>query len=220
MSKPRGRPRAYDPEQVLERALCAFWKGGYSGTSLDTLATATGLNRPSLYAGLGDKRTIYLKAMRRFQERARVHFCAALAPQPGDQRLTDVIARYLQAAIDVDGPQEDIDVSGCAVISTATAEALTDPAIKQVLEDVLEEMDEQLRNYLKNAQRSGVLRRDADVDALAFLMSATAHSIGIRARAGRSKAELERMLQGLAQALYPFDAEPSASSSAHQQDRA
>ena len=63
-SKSRGRPRSYDPEQVLERALHAFWKSGFSGTSLDTLALATGLNRPSLYAGLGDKRTIYIKAMR------------------------------------------------------------------------------------------------------------------------------------------------------------
>lgn len=52
---------------MLERVLQVFWKGGCPGTSLDTLAAATGLNRPSLYAGLGDKRTIYIKAMRRVQ---------------------------------------------------------------------------------------------------------------------------------------------------------
>ena len=94
--RPRGRPRAYDPEQALECALHAFWKGGYSGTSLDTLAAETGLNRPSLYAGLGNKHTIYIKAMRRFQRRARERFGAALASQPDDRSFVDVIARYLK----------------------------------------------------------------------------------------------------------------------------
>ena len=54
--RPRGRPRSYDPEVALKRATEAFWKSGYSGTSLDDLAAATGMNRPSLYAGFGDKR--------------------------------------------------------------------------------------------------------------------------------------------------------------------
>ncbi|MCR4158374.1 TetR/AcrR family transcriptional regulator [Kerstersia gyiorum] len=202
-TRPRGRPRAYDPDQVLERALQAFWKSGYSGTSLDALAAATGLNRPSLYAGLGDKRTIYIKAMRRFQAHAREHFGAALQPQPDDQSFADVIARYLRAAIKVDGLQEDTSVSGCAVISTATAEALTDPEIRQVLDDVLEEMDGQLLTRLQAAQAQGELPQDTDVEAMAFLMSSTAHSIGIRARAGQAKQDMERMVDSLARALCP-----------------
>lgn len=203
-TRPRGRPRAYDPEQVLERALLAFWKSGYSGTSLDTLAAATGLNRPSLYAGLGDKRTIYIKAMRRFQEHARQHFGTALAHQPGDLSFADVIARYLRAAIEVDGLQESSGVSGCAVISTATAEALTDPEIRQVLEDVLEEMDQQLLDRLQSAQDSGELPPDANIQALGFLMSSMAHSIGIRSRAGQTKQNMERLVDSLAHTLYPY----------------
>lgn len=196
--RPRGRPRTYDPEQALERALHAFWKGGYSGTSLDSLAAATGLNRPSLYAGLGDKRTIYIKAMRRFQRHARQYFGAALTPRPDDQSFADVIARYLRAAIEVDGPQESIGVSGCAVISTATAEAMTDPEIRQVLDEVIDEMDNQLRLCLEAATARGELAHEADVEALGFLLASSAHSIGIRARAGKTKQDLEQHVDALA----------------------
>ncbi|PTB24471.1 TetR family transcriptional regulator [Paraburkholderia caribensis] len=58
----RGRPRAYDADDALSNATDAFWLGGYSGTSLDTLSDATGMNRPSLYAAFGDKHALYLPA--------------------------------------------------------------------------------------------------------------------------------------------------------------
>lgn len=203
-AKPRGRPRAYIPEEVLERALLTFWKGGYSGTSLDMLATATGLNRPSLYAGLGDKRTIYIKAMRLFQMQARAHFNAVLTPWPDDQSFADVMSRYLHAAIELDGPQANSGVSGCAVISTATAEALTDPEIRQVLFGVLEEMDDQLLDYLKQAQERGDLSPNVDIAALGFLLSSTAHSIGVRARAGQTKQDIEQRVDALVRLLCPM----------------
>src|SRR5262249_13831611 len=55
----RGGPRQYDPELALAKAAAAFWKHGYAATSLDDLAAATGMNRPSLYAAFGDKRDLY-----------------------------------------------------------------------------------------------------------------------------------------------------------------
>ncbi|ALP65582.1 TetR family transcriptional regulator C-terminal domain-containing protein [Paraburkholderia caribensis] len=58
----RGRPRAYDADDALSNATDAFWLGGYSGTSLDTLSDATGMNRPSLYAAFGDKHALCLPA--------------------------------------------------------------------------------------------------------------------------------------------------------------
>jgi AcrR family transcriptional regulator len=58
--RPRGRPRAYDPDVALAQAMDTFWHAGYAGTSLDDLSAATGMNRPSLYAAFGDKRALYL----------------------------------------------------------------------------------------------------------------------------------------------------------------
>ena len=57
--RPRGRPRAYDPERAMDRATGAFWRAGYSATSLEDLTAATGMNKPSLYAAFGDKRAFH-----------------------------------------------------------------------------------------------------------------------------------------------------------------
>src|ERR1700743_1227920 len=69
--KRRGRPRAYEPEQALGKALDLFRKGGFAATSLDDLSAATGMNRPSLYGAFGDKRELYIKSYERYRENAR-----------------------------------------------------------------------------------------------------------------------------------------------------
>src|ERR1044072_1583576 len=67
----RGRPRAYEPEVALARALDVFWKEGFAATSLDDLSAATGMNRPSLYCAFGDKRELYIKSYKSYRDRAR-----------------------------------------------------------------------------------------------------------------------------------------------------
>src|ERR1700759_1462879 len=71
-AKKRGRPRAYDPDVALSRAMDVFWKDGFAGTSLDELSAATGMNRPSLYGAFGDKRELYIKAYQHYRDRSRV----------------------------------------------------------------------------------------------------------------------------------------------------
>src|SRR6202171_1662722 len=69
--KRRGRPRAYQPEVALGKALNLFRKGGFAATSLDDLSAATGMNRPSLYGAFGDKRELYIKSYQRYRADAR-----------------------------------------------------------------------------------------------------------------------------------------------------
>ena len=67
--KRRGRPRAYQPEVALGKALDLFRKDGFAATSLDDLSAATGMNRPSLYGAFGDKRELYIKSYQRYRDR-------------------------------------------------------------------------------------------------------------------------------------------------------
>src|SRR6202521_5231707 len=62
-----GRPRAFDADGALDRALVIFWRNGYEGASLPALTQALGINRPSLYAAFGNKEAVFRKAVERYE---------------------------------------------------------------------------------------------------------------------------------------------------------
>src|SRR5215470_17599780 len=73
-----GRPREFDVDQALERALQVFWRKGYEGASLPDLTQAMGINRPSLYAAFGNKEALFRKALDRYAEGPAAYLGAAL----------------------------------------------------------------------------------------------------------------------------------------------
>src|SRR5437870_13048980 len=73
-----GRPRAFDAEKALDRALTVFWRKGYEGTSLPDLTRAMGINRPSLYAAFGNKQSLFKKAVARYCQGPGAYTRAAL----------------------------------------------------------------------------------------------------------------------------------------------
>ncbi|MGY2339404.1 TetR/AcrR family transcriptional regulator [Pseudomonas sp. SDO5532_S415] len=185
--KGRGRPRAYDPQTALRQALDVFWNTGYSGASLDSIATAAGMNRPSLYAAFGDKHALYIKALEQYWETAAADMQAALTDT--ELSLRDALMRFYegQLAIYFSGEGQP---RGCFAIGTATTEAVEDPQIREVLSDRLSRLDADLEVRLRRAIEAGELKGDVDALALAVLASSLLHSISIRARAGKSRDEL------------------------------
>src|SRR6266849_10442783 len=75
---PAGRPRSFDMDQALDRALQVFWRKGYEGTSLSDLTGAMAVNRPSLYAAFGDKEALFRKALDRYAEASASYVREAL----------------------------------------------------------------------------------------------------------------------------------------------
>src|SRR5450432_2488115 len=91
--KRRGRPRAYQPEIALGKALDLFRKDGFAATSLDDLSAATGMNRPSLYGAFGDKRELYIKSYARYRADARDAMREIFRNEmPARQRLARIYA--------------------------------------------------------------------------------------------------------------------------------
>src|SRR6202048_5382393 len=75
----RGRPRAFDPDAALERAMHVFWAKGYEGASLSDLTRAMRINRPSLYAAFGNKEQLFRKVLDRYMQGPLAFFGKALA---------------------------------------------------------------------------------------------------------------------------------------------
>src|SRR5712691_8727030 len=63
-----GRPRAFDPDAALDRAMHVFWAKGYEGASLSDLTRAMRINRPSLYAAFGNKEQLFRKVLDRYMD--------------------------------------------------------------------------------------------------------------------------------------------------------
>jgi AcrR family transcriptional regulator len=180
--KRRGRPRAYDPDAALARAIGSFWKAGYSGTSLDDLSAATGMNRPSLYGAFGDKRDLYLKALARYWDLSRAAMDEALAH---DLPLRQALQRLYDKALSIyfsgkEGPR------GCFAIGTATTEAVHDAKIRASLAQGFRMIDDAFEARIRLAQDQGELQRGADPAALGMLASATLHTLAIRSRSSVS----------------------------------
>ncbi len=184
--RPRGRPRAYDPETALGNATASFWRAGFAGTSLDDLSAATGMNRPSLYGAFGDKRAIYLRTLDRYIAQAGIDVAEALGGSGGIaaalQRVYDrALAMYFA------DPESPL---GCFLIGTAATEAAVDEDVRERLAGGLRGLTSAFEERLRAAQAEGELPADADPAVLAALAGAVLHSIALRARGGDSRSAL------------------------------
>jgi AcrR family transcriptional regulator len=185
----RGRPPAYDAQAALKQATETFWKSGYSGTSLDKVAAATGMSPPSLYAVFGNKHALYLEALARYWEISLTATRAALA---GDHPLAEALMLAYDAALSIYFSGKG-RARGCFVVGTAVTEVAEDEAIRKSVAAGLRAIDADFEARFRLAQDKGELKRDADPATLAILASATMHTIAIRARAGASRAELREV---------------------------
>ena len=182
----RGRPRQYDPDSALARAAAAFWKNGYAATSLDDLAAATGMNRPSLYAAFGDKRDLYLKTLERYQQQSRA---ASLQLLADSATLREFLTRFYSGALEIYRAGEP-EARGCYSISTAPAQAASDPAVRAFLADSICGTDVFLADVIRKARDRGEIAASADPPALAQVATATLHTLAVRSRVGVPREQL------------------------------
>jgi AcrR family transcriptional regulator len=190
--KRRGRPRAYEPDVALGKALDLFRKDGFAATSLDDLSAATGMNRPSLYGAFGDKRELFIKSYRRYREDARTAMGDIFRNElPIRKRLERIYAVALDIYLSGEsGPR------GCFTVMTAASEAVHDPDIRAMVLEGFAELDKAFAACFRRAKEKGELPDSADATVLAQLASATIHTIAIRARAQMPRKELEAIVNG------------------------
>lgn len=183
----RGRPRKFDTDTVMRRARDTFWRHGYAGTSMDQLAAATGLHKPSLYGAFGDKRQLYLEALNRYLREAWAALDLALREPDlwqGLNMLTEgEIALYTR----------DPDAAGCFMLSTALPVAGGDDEILAIVRSAMEAFDELLEQRFERAIAAGDIPADADVPGLVRLLATSHNDLSVRARAGYAPEQLRAM---------------------------
>ncbi len=184
-ARQRGRPRSYDRDVALGAIRDVFWERGFSGTSLDDIAAAAGMNRPSLYGAFGDKRGMYFAALQLFAAESGRELQKALEAATLREALEAFYSRAIQDYLSGNGSPR-----GCLVVCTAVTEATGDSAIRSALAAILAEVDAAVAARIARAQAEGDRCTSGDATALARVATSVLHSLALRARAGARRSEL------------------------------
>ena len=184
----RGRPREFITEEVLERVREVFWAKGFAGASLDDLAQAAGLNRPSLYAAFGDKEDLYIATLKFYGTRSIALMDEIMArDEPIEQR----VGRVYKAAIDMyTAPPHR---PGCLIVSTAAVESPTHPEIGKVAAALLAGIE---KSFEKGFARSTLAKSPTPAER-AHMAGALMYAMSIRARLGAKTADLRNFAKDM-----------------------
>lgn len=193
--KTPGRPRAFDVDAALDKAMELFWAKGYEGTSLADLTEAMGVNRPSLYAAFGNKEALFRKACTRYAEAA-----AGLMPLGEDVDPREAVARYLFASAEAMAHDEH---GGCMLVTSALATSDEATGIRTELCQARAQTQEAWRVYFTSAKSEGRLPPEASPDDLARYVATVAYGMSVQARGGASRDELLRVAELALRAFTP-----------------
>lgn len=197
MGQTRGRPRQFDETEVVEAALNVFWLKGYDAASLDDLAKAMGMNRPSIYRAFGDKEAIFLRTMEAFAQKLEMGFGKTMV---GDDDIRTRLKAFLSMSLDV--YTEGGLAKGCLIMSTAISASPENPKIQGFLLSIIRFIDEKLTESFVQAEALGQLDCGSiNAANRAALTQSVLHSLALRARAGDDKKRLTRMIEGGVQML-------------------
>jgi AcrR family transcriptional regulator len=191
-----GRPRAFDKDQALERALDVFWRKGYEGASLCDLTEAMGINPPSLYAAFGNKEALFRKALDRYTEK-HAGFLREVLARPKAQ---DGVAALLAAAADT--LTDKSTPPGCLLVQGVAGAGDHAQCIRDELCARRAANEKMVRERLKRAKAEGELPEYADPAALARYIATVTQGMAVQAAGGATRAELRRIAE-TAMAAWP-----------------
>jgi TetR/AcrR family transcriptional repressor of nem operon len=183
------RQKEFNQTRVVEQAMHLFWEKGYEGTSIEELAQCTGLGRGSLYNAFGDKHTLYMEALTRYQSIVRERF--AILREEGVP-FREALDRFFR--VNIDDALSHPAHRGCFMVNASLDIAPADQEIKSKVQLAFHEVEEAFYRLLIKAQASGELDWRSDPHQLArYLLNA---HLGIRvlARVSDDRSPLEEIV--------------------------
>src|ERR1700736_396220 len=182
-----GRPRSFDPDVALERAMHVFWAKGYEGASLSDLTRAMRINRPSLYGAFGNKEQLFRKVLDRYMNGPLAFFGKAL----GAAKASDVIEQIFLGAANM--PSDPRTPAGCLVVQGALACGDTAGSVRKEIAALRASAKVALRRRLQRAKREGDLPPNADPAQLSHYVMTVLHGMAVQGADGANQDQLLRV---------------------------
>jgi TetR/AcrR family transcriptional repressor of nem operon len=179
------RPREFDEDAVLDRAVSCFWERGYEATSVRDLVQHTGITAASLYNAFGDKRALYEKALNHYVEDSianRIRRCESLPPLQAIQAFfEEIVKRSLN----------DRERKGCMLVNAALDGAPRDPAFRKSVAKTLVGIEGFFQGCIHAGQADGTIVRSWPAETLAQNLLGALMGIRVLARVRPERALLE-----------------------------
>ncbi|WP_327254889.1 TetR/AcrR family transcriptional regulator [Streptomyces sp. NBC_01244] len=191
----RGRPRSFDRDAALDKAMLAFWERGYEATSISDLTASLGISAPSLYAAFGDKRKLFDEVVVVYGGRYGDFAAVALAEEP---TAREALGRILHEAAEV--YTDPAHPPGCMVISAAVN--TTSDEVAQALRERREANLVAFESRIRAGVAAGEMPAGTDTWALARYAGAVLQGMSQQSRDGAGREELEAVAE-LAMRAWP-----------------
>lgn len=191
-----GRPLSFDRDVALRQAMLTFWRHGYETTSVADLTAAMGISAPSLYATFGDKRRLFLEAMRLYAGDADAASRALDASPSSCEAARELMSSAAIAYTGEDTPK------GCLLASATASGSAASLDVQQAVAEVRGGLGRRLQSRIERDIMEGVLPSGTDPAALSALVMAMTQGMSVLARDGAPRALL-LAVAGAALAAWP-----------------
>jgi AcrR family transcriptional regulator len=182
----RGRPRAFDRDVALRKALDVFWERGYEGTSLSDLSEAMGIASASIYACFGSKEALFRETVALYGTIAGASPRQALREHPTGRAAIEAMLRATADSI----TQPDTP-HGCMLVLAAPTGAIENAGVRAFLAGLRHDMFTAIRDRLADGDLNA---SPASVDAIARYYTTVVQGLSVQARDGATRADLEAII--------------------------
>jgi TetR/AcrR family transcriptional repressor of nem operon len=188
-----GRPIEFDHDAVIDAALNVFWTRGVHRSSIDDLVAASGLARSSLYNSFGGKQALYEQAIQRYVDEQSKVFSEILSQESLKCALEDLIHAVVA---------DNFAGRGCVLVNGASGLIPGEAADQQLLQKAFSRMFATLERRIRDAIKSGELKRQVDASPTAMMVCATLSGLRVFHKAGFPKRKMEKAAKLAFESLY------------------
>lgn len=181
------RPREFDRDEALDRAMRVFWSKGYSATSTEDLLAAMEIGRQSLYNAFGDKRKLYLEALDRYQQQSVSGHIERL------MRGSSALAGIKALLLGVIAENASERGNGCMGVNAVGEFGATDADVNAIRAAGAKRLKQKLLARIHEAQRDGEIDPEMNDEEVALYVGGTMQSMQLNARGGMTPAALRRL---------------------------
>ncbi|WP_322759915.1 TetR/AcrR family transcriptional regulator [Frankia sp. Cr2] len=191
-----GRPKQFDPDAAVDRAMDVFWRKGYAGTTPQDLVDELGIGKGSLYATFDSKRALFDRALERYREQ-QADTLARIIDQPGP------VKPRLRAALQfiVEANAADPDRRGCLAVNTAAELGGADPKATLDVRHMFERTQGALEAVITEGQRTGEIRSDIPGAALSAYLFTTVVGLQLLVKTVRDPLDLTQVVEAAIRSL-------------------